>query len=271
MADRLVTKRGKEHDRFADKTILFCATNCILSIGYTGLAYVGEKPTDQWIVEQLTRVIDDRPMAIRSGSFDHVDVGRALARIHDAFERYPAQLPHAWRKYWADAAVFTGGWQWTSRGHSRPILASITNNPSDTSCQLEYAERHWYVGKGEQVRLWGGPLENAPGEDRTQLRNRLAEVKTRDDVEQALVHFIRNVANRNRLVGQNCMSILLSPPRFGIARVRYMPRIAPDDDDLSDVASVAYTPWIVGENLILALSLIRGKRWTIQLGVTPSR
>lgn len=40
-------------DPEANKTIVYVARDAIVSIGYTGRAYLEGRPTDQWIAEQL--------------------------------------------------------------------------------------------------------------------------------------------------------------------------------------------------------------------------
>jgi len=54
VADRLVTlPGGQPFDAMSNKTVLYCARNGVVTMGYTGLAYLGGIPTDQWIVQTL--------------------------------------------------------------------------------------------------------------------------------------------------------------------------------------------------------------------------
>jgi hypothetical protein len=180
IADRLVTRADRPYDASANKTILYRTANGIVTIGYTGLAYVGDVPTDKWIVEQITGITAFPPMAMRSGPFDYVDTGRVLRRLREA------------------------------------------------------------------LGLLGG-----------------GKTKTRDEAEDAMVNCIRAVATNNPLVGPDCISVLLSPPRFGVARVRFIP--ARSSAWTAHGAEVGYTPWILGPNLVLAPSVIRGKGWKVRL------
>jgi len=54
VTDRLVTKGNRPFDPLANKNIVYCARNALVAIGFTGIAFLGDIPTDQWIVEQLT-------------------------------------------------------------------------------------------------------------------------------------------------------------------------------------------------------------------------
>lgn len=53
VTDRLVTKGGSPFDPLANKNIVYVARNAIVSIAYTGLAYIDGIPTDVWIAERL--------------------------------------------------------------------------------------------------------------------------------------------------------------------------------------------------------------------------
>lgn len=57
VSDRLVSvdrRAGVEsYDREANKTVVYFARDAYVSIGYTGLAYLEDRPTDQWIAEKL--------------------------------------------------------------------------------------------------------------------------------------------------------------------------------------------------------------------------
>lgn len=54
VSDRLLTKnRGEPHDTLANKNIIYLARNALVTIGYTGIAYLGDTTTDQWIAEKL--------------------------------------------------------------------------------------------------------------------------------------------------------------------------------------------------------------------------
>ncbi len=47
VSDRLVTQAGKQFDPIANKNILYIGPDGIISLGYTGLAYLDGIPTDQ--------------------------------------------------------------------------------------------------------------------------------------------------------------------------------------------------------------------------------
>src|SRR5260221_2114773 len=84
MSDRLVTKippgndSPSSFDALANKTIIYCARDAIVSMSYTGHAYIGQLPTDDWIVKTLTGVDVSEKFAMRTGTLPHWwDIGQA--------------------------------------------------------------------------------------------------------------------------------------------------------------------------------------------------
>ena len=63
VSDRLVTlaRTRDKYDPLANKAVLYLATNAFVMGSYTGPAYVGEIPTDEWIAESLTGASLHRP------------------------------------------------------------------------------------------------------------------------------------------------------------------------------------------------------------------
>jgi hypothetical protein len=53
VSDRLVSKGGAPHDRLANKTVVFRATDGVLAFGYTGPAFIDNIPTDTWLADAL--------------------------------------------------------------------------------------------------------------------------------------------------------------------------------------------------------------------------
>ena len=54
VTDRRATRNGAVVDPDSNKNIVFCDRNAVVAIGYTGMAYIGAIPADQWIAQTLT-------------------------------------------------------------------------------------------------------------------------------------------------------------------------------------------------------------------------
>ena len=92
VGDRLVSAANKEWDPDANKTVLLLGLDGHACISYSGLAYLGGRPTDQFIAEALSnRATVAGP---RGGLAIHFDssllprVGPALARLRTLLEEH---------------------------------------------------------------------------------------------------------------------------------------------------------------------------------------
>ena len=88
--------------------------------------------------------------------------------------------------------------------------------------------------------------------EQNELSNRLKH-KSMDEAESLLVGKVREISQRNHMVGPHCVSILLPPPSNPNISVRYY---AADPDTISDSQKLAddqlvwaYSPWIVSPNV----------------------
>jgi hypothetical protein len=92
VADRRLTLSNRPsaapYDEFANKTVVYRPTDGVVTMGYSGLAYIDGLPTDEWLVQVLTgseihRDADDgRPAGVAMGRVaNHWDLGRAVREI----------------------------------------------------------------------------------------------------------------------------------------------------------------------------------------------
>jgi hypothetical protein len=82
VSDRLVSKAGAPYDAYANKTIVFRATDGVVVFGYTGSAFLDGIPTDTWIADVVSGgVCADSAGAIMHGTFPIRDTGSTLAEL----------------------------------------------------------------------------------------------------------------------------------------------------------------------------------------------
>src|SRR6266851_8318629 len=84
VTDRLVTRGNDPFDTLANKNILYAAKNAVVAMAYTGQAFIGDVPTDQWIVETLSGHIferDRKPPFLSYAKTKVSDLGAALIRL----------------------------------------------------------------------------------------------------------------------------------------------------------------------------------------------
>jgi hypothetical protein len=272
VGDRLVTKAGKSFDPIANKNILYIGPDGIISLGYTGLAYLEGIPTDQWIVEKMTGLFYERGKrtgALRMGRLPRwPTIGLAVRglrkELDDVFFR--SGMPQNARDIFFEVAGT--GWQWSRRGRSRPVLLGLKKKKASDHFELEYEARHI----GREFLISATPDENAALLDEASLKGQFRKIRSADEAERVLVNAIRDVASRRDVVGKNCMSILLPPPGLHTARVRYVGEdvSATLSDSREDVAQsmalpAAFSPWIIGATGVHAPSILSGN-WTFNVG-----
>jgi hypothetical protein len=266
VSDRLVTRGQHSFDPLANKSILYCANNGILAMAYTGMAFLGEVATDQWLADVLigNRVESGPRLPVFSlGPTKSVDVGRALIKLTEALNNAPVDVKL--RAHWIAQSfdVLIVGWQWTAR-RRRPIIASICKETNSTTFRLAYRERYWfYERRGSRFLVGAGPAVNFRRAAIQDLCDRLAN-RQPDEAEMMLVGAVRDTARRIAQVGPHCMSILIMPPNVGSVRIRYLPlgssanALLGTSEGKTLKVPVAYPPWIVGPNLISAPSVLSG-------------
>ena len=278
VTDRLVTQTGGvPFDAIANKNVLFCSRNGVIVLGYTGLAYLGGVPTDQWIVETLTGHTFDRnrkPPAFTAGAIRTRDIGGSLTLLKKKLENAPVEPKRSsgWRALSFD--VCFSGWQW-SRKRCRPVVGWLSKAKNAVTIESSYAPRYWHLdrnrqGRGFKFKVVAAPASNLPHAQLKVMAERLTDCGP-DEAERIMVEMIREVSRSVPEVGPHCMSILLGPPSAGSARIRYVPLGGPALATVSwsqgptFTLPVAFTPWIVGPGGIFAPSISAGSR-TVQIG-----
>ncbi len=260
VGDRLVTQQEKGRrepwDPLTNKSVLVLASDGYMCISYSGLAYIGSKPTDQWLAEAACG--RQTIPGVRGGLAPLFSttlmprIGPALLRVRAAIETDFATQPHRYRRNGMD--VIIAGWI-KRRRHS------ISRQPRPFMLRLRHRGRPRSTLEMEQLpRYWDWPRQVGlctvgadPGPARTRLLGEVdqAGFLNEDEYEALLVKCVRAVAENNDAVGKDCMSILMG--RQGPFRVCFLPN---PDADLDRKA--AYTPWVIGPGVMWPPSVLYG-------------
>jgi hypothetical protein len=277
--DRLVTRDQAAFDELANKNILCCARNALVSFAYTGFAYLGDIPTDQWVVEQLIgkplpRGRDGRIPVVMGGHITSLDIGRSLKILEEKLNAAASTaVPQKWQRQWhADPFdLCVAGWQWR-RNTFRPIIASLSKPENSTTFELVYSDRYWFCEREPfadgprttfKTRTFAAPRSNISRLELQSLVDRLQD-QDADRSEAILAETIRDISTRVPQVGPHSMNILITPPSVGRARVRYVPAGGPPQAAARTssghvfVAPVAFSPWLVGSGMICPPSIQSG-------------
>jgi hypothetical protein len=112
VSDRLVVAETKgtilrPFDALANKDLIYWARDAIVSIGYTGPAYIGKLPTDDWIAERLTGVNVSELSGTKFGLLPQwLDIGQSMTVLEQELKQSEVA------KGDLNFELVMAGWQW---------------------------------------------------------------------------------------------------------------------------------------------------------------
>jgi hypothetical protein len=224
----------------SNKALIYVASDAVVTISYSGIAYVGSANTDTWLAEQLDSDIARGPhCSLRVGSSKRrVDIGTAAKSLADSIDHTFASMKSVDRSSGLTLQIV--GWKWSKDNpHEMPFIWHLVNSGANGALtQTERSGRYWGWESG-QSRL------DAIGDRRSnplkKLNDRLSG-KTElfaDFIEQQMVGVIREASGVSAGgIGESCISILISLATCDV-RVRYFPKSSASSDH------EVFTPWII--------------------------
>jgi len=284
VGDRLVS--GSIHDPLANKTLVYWARDGFFTLGYSGLAYLGGKPTDEWIAEKLWGNVipknsdDRRPVAVNNSRIVRwLDIGQSAQMLVTELETLFRKLPPGNNDYAFTLVV--AGWQQPGLKRFRPHILQIVKKPGTKSnFRIIRPHRYWFYQK-QNIAICQTPGGYLSQEDLSFLKNGLIKpvrklnsrtpLEIANDAENVLVEGIRRVASRYpKSIGKHCMSVLLPPPVGAPLRIRFLPAVTHEAVVTTQTWKrkfpVGYTPWIIGPKGTHAPSVVIGRGWELGLG-----
>lgn len=249
VSDRLVTEQatGRVFDAFANKTVLYICLDAIVAIGYTGVAFIRDRPTDEWIAEQLIgRKIDTRLGIGMGASVERRNIISALELLRTGLdvELYRIGKPQF--------GLLVTGWKWAHRKSKMPTPFIAEMKWAGGHLTTAIPPRYWwYWQRGGLV--WCPDL-NMPAGSPEEVMANIKKCRTVPCISNALVDAVRLIAKTNNTVGENCMTISLPPPQNVRAEIEFVPQAEHSGVIKNRVTGevrkgpfpVAYSPWIVG-------------------------
>ena len=231
-SDRLVSLSPdlRPYDPNANKSLILGTVDGVALIGYTGLAYIDGRPTDQWIAETLTG-LDLTADAVAVGVWHqfhdqplHLMINRLASALEVALRPYPG-IAHQ---------VLVVGWTYKATG----------SRPTSYIRRMDWRGGKWAfkrIGarlKPHDRQFWVLTVPHLPD---TQTADLVRVIESWgkgagiEALEASLAALVRSV-NRPG-VGPDCLTTVVTfadfPPR---ARVRFMP---------AGPTAESFTPWVV--------------------------
>jgi hypothetical protein len=254
VSDRLVSKAEIPHDPLANKTVVLRATDGLLAFGYTGPAYVSGVPMDTWIADAVSGGSCAADMgSLAYGNFPVRDVGTSLLALSQGLRGIGP--------FRRDGAVSGVGWQWDGERDGalvRHVLWGLDEESGKFHWQQAVPRHLPEREKASRITRAGAwPLTS---EEWRRLVDQVAAAGPDVGlVESLLVDAIRRASDeRPGLVGKNCMSVLLRPWENPNVHVRFIPDDPHEGKALGQTLEVAFSPWLVAPDAIIAPSLLVG-------------
>lgn len=268
-------------DAAANKTAIYHARNGILTIGYSGPAYIDGVPTDQWLASILhgEAFHESDPgtlWALAIGRAPQwLDVGQALSRLRGACD---ACLGGSLGKRAERLEIVVAGFQWKRR-RCWPISYELRFSTAGQVFELFGAPRNWHfprrridadeqAGWLEQMTwpLWLTATPNRAMKDERLID--LAQLLIRAGwrpAEWARIYseVIREASGRSGYIGRDCMSVVVMPPsRDCRVEVEYVSetiaRAVLVGPPTPIPIAVSFSPWILGPMIVRAPSISTG-------------
>jgi hypothetical protein len=291
VSDLKVTINGADFDSDANKNIVFKAKNAVITIGYTGSAFIGPIPTDQWIAETLTGLTFPEGKRGRGTvpsfwmeEYEDQELGLCVRNLRDRLNEVRQFILAQYRRDWTARSfdLVITGFEW-NHSKVRPYIAALSKPSNSDTFELSDSVHHWYLRPGRcfPVRMCAAPSLNITQDELKRIDNRLKSVwgdgdgtpvEVADHAENILVEVIHEISTRLNVVGADTMSILI-PPLEGddpTIRIRYIPAGRDQGVLITKKArtpvKVAFSPWIVCPGFIQSPTIFTNLQVESKLG-----
>ncbi len=247
-SDRLVTvkrrTRVSPHDTEANKSLIYLARDGWVALGYAGVAYIGDLPTDAWIAHQLIPDRDPDESGFMVGSSaPRRQLGDALRGLAVALQAELQRRPSA--ALFGGVTILASGWKLDRAApFARPTTIRIhaSGRPGESAAVFQTG-KYWGWERGRLRWYAAGDLSGDPLAD---LEARiLAHPATlfETDALPLMVDVTRRASTAGGgTIGQDCISIYMPPePRIV---VQYRPAHRSSSGPSTD-----YSPWVVAPGL----------------------
>jgi hypothetical protein len=235
-------------------------------MSYTGPAYVGKSPTDDWIAQKLVPNVDlSRRFSFGGRPEDRLlDIGQTTAMLLEEFQKSElAKLKEPFE-------LLATGWQWkrgrrplVGRRQPCPMSWTITKGfGKKFSTRVVRSPRYWHWNHQVQFayvpacNLSDTARESWFANARDETKGIYQPRKIAEAFERAAIQTVSSVGAANPSVGRNCMCVLIAPPdQNAFVRVRFS-ACEPHWGQVvgksfkSKPLPAAYTPWVIGPHSI---------------------
>lgn len=263
VGDRLVVvERGKKrstHDPLSNKQVVVMAPDAIVVMGYTGLAYLGDRPTDDVIAEAVV----GRPLG------RGIQYPGSISPIYAVADRIAERLDSAvanTARFGVEVVI--NGLKQGRRRRIEPLLWRITKRPG-AEVKIARAEETPFDWRTQFIVDGIGDIDGAEVGRMRRAIKALEEQgdQRRDAITRLLVETARRTSEHKSTVGADCMVVRLwRDADKAIAEVEYRPvtreRVTVERGvDRPFSFPAAYSPWFIAPGSIYSPAIVKGGGW----------
>jgi hypothetical protein len=225
--------------------------DAIVTLSYSGPAYIEHVPTDQWIVRCATGVAlsvawDGSPAIMLGPNLlsTKLQLGRFLIGLSTAINLAIASTPALSQRGQWPFRIVAVGWQWdrVRRFKYRPVMYEWHKpNPYDRAqilCGSRVLGRFWDIRDSPPGYIFRGELE--------QLRRDGGCFRNIGQWVERVGSLMRAAAVRNKgYIGADLMLVHIPPPLSRHVYVDFLPDPGRADPVLLDGLPATFSPWVV--------------------------
>lgn len=215
VSDRLLTKNAggelSQFDKTSNKSIVFFPNDAIVTLSFTGTAFIRSIPTDRWISETLTE-----HNLSEGNDFKIIAEGEKRETLFNSINKLTEQLNKTWpslptEQKKPDLGIIICGWVRTkSKPNFRPILWYLKGNGTPKSpFHFKKYQRFWPSRQIATLHS-GVILDNEQNKHLTKCISEERKNGTEKSAERAIVKVLREVAKQHETVGSDCMAVRMS-------------------------------------------------------------
>jgi len=265
VGDRLVSqvspgREPKPLDVLSNKSVIYRATDGIVTIGFSGRARLEDKRTDLWLAELLVgmEVGEEGGIVFLDGGREPLDVFHLWMLIKAEVERVFTSLRG--QRYLSHSFVLAG-WQRTRRDFAKPLLWRLDNEharPNEFHFVNLLKDRADWIDNF--VMTPTGSFDPAIIDE---TLHESAQATTPASLEKALVSGIRKNADVMQGIGKDCLSIQIRPDVDPQVTIRFIPEkeatVATQSTQGKPISlPFAFSPWIISGNALIPPNLLIG-------------
>lgn len=282
-SDRLVGKKptpkaaAVEHDRHSNKTVVVCARECWVVIGYTGLAYLDGRPTDQLIAEAVSGCDD-----LSDSTFTvwrpppELHYREIRNRIERKLKGAYARLPKAIAARYATSVLGAGIQRKDGRVHKVMFRATAHGD------FVSSAELGPTVNAFQAFRMYAVGMSHRPTLDRAQSRIKALSCP-KEELADAVRDILKNVvldvhALAPTSVGEDVMTVVLDNESRIVRTALHLADPAKQavlhrqamvngDERFAKLTTIA-TPFVLTPGMIYGPSVANPGGWIMSNGIT---